>query len=186
MFRLLGWLILKIWGWKLAGDDPGKKHKKLIYVVLPHTSNWDFLLGISTKWYLRMKIKWLGKDALFRRLYGWFFRALDGIPVVRNKNLKLVDNIVETFNQEEELRIVIPAEGTRGPVDRIKTGFFYISQKANVPICFMKIRADIKTLEFTDIIEMTGDLDKDMAIVHNYFKDGVGIIPENGYLWNKD
>ena len=183
MFRLLGKLILKLWGWKIEGDDPGNRYKKLIYVVMPHTSNWDFLLGISTKWLLRMNIKWLGKNTLFRWPYGWLFRALDGIPVVRNKNLKLVDNIVETFNQQEELRIVIPVEGTRGPVNKIKTGFFYIAKNADVPISFMKIRADKKTLEFSDVIEMTGDLEKDMAIVDNYFRDGVGIIPENGYNW---
>lgn len=183
MFQLLGRLILKLWGWKIVGEDPGKKHKKLIYVVIPHTSNWDFILGIATKWSLPLNIKWLGKDALFRWPYAWFFRALDGIPVVRNKNLKLVDNIVETFHQQDEMRIVIPAEGTRGPVDRIKTGFFHIAKNANVPISFMKIRADIKTLFLSDVIEMTGDLDKDLAILNDHFRGGVGIIPENGYLW---
>jgi len=183
MFRLLGRLILKLWGWKIEGDDPGKRHKKLIYVVIPHTSNWDFILGIATKWALPLEIKWLGKDALFRWPYGWFFRALDGLPVVRNKNQKLVDNIVDTFNQRETMRIVIPAEGTRGPVDRIKTGFFHIAKNANVPISFMRIRADIKTLELSDVIPMTGELEKDLATLNDHFRSGVGIIKENGYLW---
>lgn len=183
MFRLLGRLILKIWGWKVSGVDPGIEHKKLIYVVIPHTSNWDFILGISSMWALPLRIKWLGKDTLFKWPYGWLFRALNGIPVVRNKNLKLVDNIVETFNQREEMRIVIPAEGTRGPVDKIKTGFFHIANKANVPIAFMKINAYTKTLHISDVIPMTGDFDKDMEILDDHFKDGVGIIPENGYLW---
>lgn len=186
MMRLLGKLILKVWGWKIEGIDPGIKHKKLIYVVMPHTSNWDFILGISTKWSLPLKIKWLGKHSLFKWPYAWFFRALDGLPVIRNKNLKMVDKIIETFNQKEELRIVIPAEGTRGPVDKIKTGFFHIAKNANVPISFLKIRADIKTLFVSDVFEMTGDLEQDMVIIHEYFKDAVGIIPENGYMWNQN
>ena len=186
MLRLLGRLILWIWGWKVTGKDPGPDHKKLIYVVMPHTSNWDFILGISIKWMLPLRIKWLGKDALFRWPYGWFFRALDGIPVVRNKNLKLVDNIVATFKQQDEMRIVIPAEGTRSPVDRIKTGFFYIAKHANVPISFIKIMSDTKTVEFSDVVPMTGELEKDLATVNEYFKDGLGIIPEKGYLYQKD
>ncbi len=83
------------------------------------------------------------------------------------------------------MRIVIPAEGTRGRVDRIKTGFFHIAKNANVPISFMRLRADIKTLELSDVIPMTGDLDKDMAILDDHFREGVGIIPENGYLWEE-
>lgn len=185
MLRLLGKLILWIGGWKLEGDDPGQRHKKLIYIVMPHTSNWDFFIGLSAKWILPMNIKWLGKDALFRWPYGWFFRAVDGMPVVRNKNLKLVDRIIATFNSVEELRIVIPIEGTRGPVDRIKTGFYHISQNANVPISFLKINADLKTLFFTDVVEMTGDWETDLAVIHDYFKDGKGMIPENGYRWGK-
>jgi len=185
MFRLLGKFILWLMGWKLEGDDPGQHHKKLIYIVMPHTSNWDFFLGISAKWIYPMDIKWLGKDALFRWPYGWLFRALDGMPVVRNKNLKLVDRIIETFNQKDELRIVIPIEGTRGPVDRIKTGFYHISQNAHVPISFLKIKADVKTLFFTDVVEMTGDWETDLAVIHEYFKDGMGMIPENGYGWGK-
>lgn len=185
MFQLLGKLILRIWGWKLVGENPGKQHKKLIYVVIPHTSNWDFLLGISTKWALPLDIKWLGKHTLFHWSYGWFFRALDGMPVVRDRNLKLVDRIVETFNAREELRIVIPAEGTRSYVDKIKTGFFYISKEAQVPISFLKINAREKILYISDVIEMTGDLVKDMTIVDDYFVDGIGIIPKNGYLCNR-
>jgi len=185
MLQLLGGLILKIWGWTLVGEDPGKKHKKLIYVVMPHTSNWDFLLGIATKWALPLDIKWLGKHTLFHWSYGWFFKALDGMPVVRNKNLKLVDRIIETFKSKDELRIVIPAEGTRSYVDKMKTGFFHISQQANVPISFLKINAREKVLYISDVIEMTGDFVRDMAIIDDYFMDGVGFVPENGYLWKE-
>ncbi len=186
MFRLLGKLILWIWGWKVTGATPGIEHKKLIYVVIPHTSNWDFILGISSMWAVPLRIQWLGKDSLFRAPYGWLFRALNGIPVVRNKNQKLVDSIVDTFNHREEMRIVIPAEGTRGSVDKIKTGFFHISKNANVPISFMKVNADTKTLHISDIIKMTGDLEQDMDIVDDHFRDGVGIIPQYGYLWKGD
>ena len=48
---MISWLcrsIFSAWGWKLEGKIPYDLPKKM-YVVIPHTSNWDFPVGILTK-----------------------------------------------------------------------------------------------------------------------------------------
>ena len=44
---LAGWL-LKALGWRQAFLTPPEP--RVLVVVYPHTSNWDFLWGILTRW----------------------------------------------------------------------------------------------------------------------------------------
>src|SRR5690242_6378759 len=37
-----------------------------IAVVYPHTSNWDFPVGLLAKWAVGLHFRWLAKDSLFR------------------------------------------------------------------------------------------------------------------------
>ncbi|WP_408641489.1 1-acyl-sn-glycerol-3-phosphate acyltransferase [Spirosoma telluris] len=62
------------------------------------------------------------------------FRALGGRPVYRDKSHNLVDAMAAIFNENERLHICIAPEGTRSNVAKLKTGFYYIALKANVPL----------------------------------------------------
>ena len=42
--RVSRWLFEDVWGWKVSGDLPNIS--KYLIVVAPHTSNWDFLVGL--------------------------------------------------------------------------------------------------------------------------------------------
>ena len=46
-------------------------------IVGPHTSNWDFIIGIMARSALGTKIHFLGKHQLFIAPWGWIFRAMD-------------------------------------------------------------------------------------------------------------
>ena len=50
----------------------------------PHTTNWDLPHMLAASLVYRYRLSWLGKDALFRWPFGWFFRMLGGIPVDRS------------------------------------------------------------------------------------------------------
>ena len=58
MRRRIGTWLLRLVGWRIAGQLPLRG----TYVVIgaPHTSNWDFYLGLSAAAAFGVKISWLG------------------------------------------------------------------------------------------------------------------------------
>src|SRR3954468_21685883 len=79
--RALGRLALRMLRWRIDGvfpDDP-----KLVLIVAPHTSNWDFIVGLAAKLALSLDVSWLGKHTLFHPPWGWLFRFWGGLPVDR-------------------------------------------------------------------------------------------------------
>ena len=61
--RIISRGILKVIRWRVSGSLP-EDQKKYVLIVAPHTSNWDFILGISALFALNVNIKWLGKNSL--------------------------------------------------------------------------------------------------------------------------
>jgi 1-acyl-sn-glycerol-3-phosphate acyltransferase len=134
MLRPLYLLFFKIFGWKINGHFP-VDIKKYIIAVAPHTSNWDFVVGIAARSILGIqKAKFLGKSQLFKAPYGWFFRMLGGWPVDRTQSHDVTDEVAEIFKAHEKFILAVAPEGTRKKVTKLKTGFYYIALKANVPI----------------------------------------------------
>ncbi len=134
MLRPLYLLIFKLTGWKTEGEFPHHL-KKYIIAVAPHTSNWDFVFGIMTRSIMKIQTaKFLGKDNLFKPPFGWFFRAVGGYPVNRFKNSDMVQQVVDIFNDHEKFILGLAPEGTRKKIEKLRTGFYYIAKKANVPI----------------------------------------------------
>jgi len=134
MFRHLYILIFKILGWKIEGEFPHEL-KKYIVAVAPHTSNWDFPLGVMARSILRMKnTHFLGKHTLFKPPFGWFFRWLGGYPVDRSTSHDVVQQVVDIFNQHENFIIALAPEGTRKKVEKLRSGFYHIAKGAHIPI----------------------------------------------------
>ena len=95
------WLFEDVWGWKVVGPVPAIP--KYLIVVAPHTSNWDFLVGVLFRNYMDgFDPKYLAKKELFVWPLGYFFRALGGFPVERSKNTNFVDSLVNVYNTEEK------------------------------------------------------------------------------------
>ena len=93
MISLLNkFIFLNILKWKITGDVP--TDKKLIFAVGPHTSAYDFFVGLFFRSHLKMEnqIKFIGKAELFQiPIFGLFLRSIGGIPVIRNKSNNSVD-----------------------------------------------------------------------------------------------
>lgn len=164
LYKFIWWLV----GWKIVGDVP-KDEKKYIIIAAPHASNWDFLIGISMKSIKGFDSKFLGKKALFRPPFGWFFRMMGGYPVDRSKKSKVVDQVVEIFNSHEDFIIAIAPEGTRGNVNDWKTGFYHIAKGAQVPIVRMVIDRRKKQVEIFSPFYTTGDFLTDMINIKEVY-----------------
>jgi 1-acyl-sn-glycerol-3-phosphate acyltransferase len=172
--------ILRIFGWKIINHIPNDL-KKYIIAVVPHTSNWDFVLGMLVRSALNLKTGFIGKKSLFVFPHGFFFYWLGGQPVDRSKSQNYVDQVAEIFNKNEAFSMALAPEGTRKKVDKLKTGFYFIAKKANIPIILCKFDAVLKIVELSTPFFPSDDIEKDFNIIENYFKGIKGFKPENSF-----
>ena len=163
LMHWLARLALRLTGWRIIGGAPVTP--KYVLIGAPHTSNWDFPIGLLVCFAMRLEAYWMGKHTLFPPLLGGFMRWLGGIPVNRARAGNLVAATIATFKQHERLAIAIPPEGTRSQVARWKTGFYHIAVGAEVPIALGFIDFGRKTAGFKGQFDPTGDIDTDLPAI---------------------
>lgn len=168
MFRGLLGTLYKLAGWKTVGDIP-RHLPKAIWVVAPHASWKDFLLGIGVRAYIKIDIMYLGKAELFKPPFGWIFYALNGQPVNRSERTHLVDTVADLFHSKERLHIALAPEGTRKNVSELKTGFYYIALKANIPLVLVGFDYPRKVVEFSKPFYLSGDFEQDKVVIAQFF-----------------
>lgn len=167
MKYLSNW-ILKFFGWKFIGDFIPLK--KVVIIVVPHTTNWDFVLGVMVRSALNIKINYIGKESLFRAPWGFIFRKLGGYPIKRDKKYNQVDQIVSLINKEDEFRLALAPEGTRSDVDKWKTGFYWIAKGANIPIIMVAFDMKNREVRFSQPFYPTENKDLDFEFMHKYYE----------------
>ena len=177
LIRSLGLFAYRLAGWKVEGASPVTK--KFVVIAAPHTSNWDlpFMLGVAL--YFRVRLQWMGKDDLFKPPFGWFMKALGGIPIDRSKANDVVSQMVEIYNQADQLAVAIPPEGTRAKVRYWKSGFYNIAHGARVPIALGFLDYPRKTGGIGMTLHTTGDYDADLAIIKKFYAGVTGKFPDS-------
>jgi 1-acyl-sn-glycerol-3-phosphate acyltransferase len=165
--RALGRWALALAGWHVDGDIPDLP--KLVIIAAPHTSNWDFVVGIAAKLALGLGVHWLGKDALFRAPLGPIMRALGGRPVDRSASHNVVNGIVGEFQRRERLVLALAPEGTRKRVTRWRTGFYHIAHGAGVPIVPVALNWPARAIQVGRPFITTGDLESDLRELQGRF-----------------
>lgn len=166
-------------GWKVDKHTP-EGVDKCVVVVGPHTSNWDFFIGRLAFMHYKVPVKILIKKEAFKFPFGWFLKRLGGIPVDRKKNNNLTDAAVEHFNKNDRIFMLFTPEGTRSYNSKWKKGFYYIAQKADVPIYIGYIDYKNKIGGFHSMFKPTGDVDADIQHIKDVLKNYSGKFPEKG------
>ena len=169
----------RMWGWKIEGTFP-KDTPKFIAIGAPHTSNWDFILGLCARIIQGADIKFIAKKSLFKFPYGWFFRMVGGYPVDRKKKGNFVEAIVSIFNSKDHFAIAITPEGTRKKVTQFKSGFYHIALGANIPIVITIFDYGNKIFKIIPPFMPSGNYEKDLEFILPYFRGIKGFFPENG------
>ena len=178
--QIYKWIFFKLMGWKIVGNiDHGVK--KCVLMVLPHTSAHDFYLGIFTRGITELEMNFVGKKELFRFPFGAYFRYMGGEPLDRSGGLNKVDSIAAIFQRKEVFRLAVAPEGTRKKVGELKTGFYYIALKANVPIIPVAFDFGKKEVNLGSPIYPSGDIENDLAILKQHFIGVKAKNPEKGY-----
>lgn len=168
--------VLRLFGWEVVDRRPPEP--RYVVVVAPHTSNWDFPVGILARSAMGMDGRWVGKKSLFRFPLGPIMRALGGVPVDRSVSQNFVGQVAERMRSEEAFVLVITPEGTRSRVERWKTGFYYIALEADVPIALAFLDFERKRVGVGGWIRPTGDLESDMDRIREFYADKTGKRPE--------
>ena len=128
----VAWPILGALGWRVVLAQPVPV--KCVIVFYPHTSNWDFPIGLLAKWVVGIDFRWVGKDTLFATPLAGLFRRWGGIPVNRRVSTGFVGQMRAALEAHDDFRLVITPEGTRSRVPHWKSGFWHLAREARVPI----------------------------------------------------
>jgi 1-acyl-sn-glycerol-3-phosphate acyltransferase len=168
--------ILGLLGWRVVRNLPPTK--KFVMVGAWHTSNWDFPLAILAMGGMGIKLNFIGKQSLVSGPLGWVMKRLGVIGVDRATTKNFTQKIAELYETMDVLRIVVPAEGTRGKAEYWRTGFYYIALEAKVPIAFAVLDATTKTIGIDGYFVPTGNRAEDLQRVIDFYKDKRGLKPE--------
>lgn len=173
--------LLKALGWELQFD--GLPTLQGVFVVYPHTSNWDFVFAVMAKWALGVQLNFWGKDTLFRvPLLGRWLRWLGGIPAVRDVPGGLVGQAVaelqEARRQQRYCWLGLAPEGTRKRTAGWRSGFYQTALQAGVPLCLVRLDFGRRELVATHFYALSGDEAADMAYIAASFVGVQGRRPE--------
>ncbi len=167
--------LLNLFGWEFVGQLP--EPRKVVVVAAPHTSNWDFMYLLLVSNILGVRIRWMGKEELFKGPMSFISRALGGIPVKRSRSTNMVQQMAQAFAQRDELVLVIPPAGTRRHTDYWRSGFYYIAKESGAPIVLGFVDYGRKRVGFGPSFHPTGDISADMDFIRAFYADIQGKHP---------
>lgn len=169
--------ILKLWGWEIIGSVP--EEPKMVVCFAPHTSNWDFVLGKLAASAIGFKMSFLIKEEWVKTWgIGWWLKRQGAVPVCRSKNTSMTDRLAEEFKKADKLNLVISPEGTRKRTPDWRKGFYYIAQKAGVPILPLVMDYGKKEFIIKDLFVPTGNEEEDYIRFKRIFLGSQGKHPQ--------
>ncbi len=177
MGNFWSWLLYRQMGWKLNVTE--QLPRKGILCLAPHTSNWDFVIGQLYARAEGLKTNFLMKKEWFFWPLGSLFKRMGGIPVWRSKHTSMTDNLAQTARESKNFLLCITPEGTRKQNAEWKMGFYYIAQKAEIPILLFGVDYQKKLIQCTRTIIPDGNMEDQIREIKLYYKDFIGKKPQN-------
>ena len=160
--------LLRLGGWRLCFDGlPGKQG---VLIVYPHTSNWDFPLGLLVKWAVGIQITFWGKDSLFRvPVFGAWLRWLGGVPVDRQASNGIVGQMAHELAQarlqDRFLWLALTPEGTRRHAGGWRSGFYHVALQAQVPVGLVFLDYGQREAGVQRFIMLGGNMRADLKVI---------------------
>ncbi|WP_426194889.1 1-acyl-sn-glycerol-3-phosphate acyltransferase [Massilia sp. DWR3-1-1] len=168
--------LLQLAGWNIRFKPLPGPHG--VMVVYPHTSNWDFIVGLLCKWAVGLPFRFLGKDALFKGPLGVVMRYWGGMAVERSTSSGATERLAATMRAEPWCWVAITPEATRGYKPHWRTGFYHLARTARIPLLLVYIDYPNKELGLVDTLVLSGDQAADMAAIAAVYAGHHGRYPE--------
>lgn len=160
--------ILKLFHYKLDIENIPKE-KKYVLVFAPHTSWTDFAIGKIALTAMGIKTTFLIKKELFIFPFGAFLKYIGGYPVDRKHAKHLTDTIAAYIKEKDEIAFLVAPEGTRKRVETWKRGFYYIAQKADVPIALGYLDYRDRKGGIGPVFYSTGNYETDLQEIQKFY-----------------
>jgi 1-acyl-sn-glycerol-3-phosphate acyltransferase len=172
--------VLRCAGWR--AEFEGFPALQGVLLVYPHTSNWDFVVGVLLKWSLGVPLQFWGKDSLFRiPVFGAWLRWLGGVPIDRTAANGAVAQMVSLIRQKKErgeyFWLALSPEGTRKYTPGWRSGFYRVALGADVPVGLAALDYSRKRLILRTFVRLTGQEPQDMARIAAAFSGCGGFEP---------
>jgi len=168
--------LLALFGWRVLSIPPPMQ--KGVVIIYPHTSNWDFILGILTRSVLGLRMHWVGKHTLFKWPFESIMRALGGVPVDRSQTRGLVEQLKKEFDRYQQFFLTITPEGTRSYSKYWKSGFYHIALGLKLPLGLATFNYEKREVHLTEWLMLTGDVERDLDTIRNVYRNCRGRHPE--------
>jgi len=168
LWRAVGRAYLRLAGWRIEGTFPADP--KYVVIVAPHTSNWDFPLGVAVVFAVELRVSWLAKHSIFKPPFKQFLRWLGGIPVNRRASHGVVGECVRTFATAPALMLALAPEGTRKGGGQWKSGFYRIASQAGVPILPVGFDYREHVVRLMPLFQPGGNLERDLPLLQAMFR----------------
>jgi 1-acyl-sn-glycerol-3-phosphate acyltransferase len=167
----LAWFVLRVLGWRVEGGLPDCPS---CVVITTHSSNWDYVISLCmgtvlSQGLFTIKLMWLGKKEAFRGPLGTWYRWTGGLPIDRERQEGVVEQVVQAFQAYDNLYLAIAPEGTRRKTSYWRSGFYAIAQQASVPIACMFMDYRRKATGFGLVLTPSGDADADLALIRDFY-----------------
>jgi len=151
-----------------------------IVLITSHTSFYDGIISLLLLYgylYRKYQVNILVKREFVKYFKFFNNRYLNTISVDRNKKYNIVDNICEQMKDKDNYIIALAPEGTRSYTTKVRTGFWFISEKLNTPFSFVGIDFKYKFITFTDPRSVK-DLDEDIEWFKNQCNCYIPLYPD--------
>lgn len=167
--------LLDCFRWRIVLAQPVPP--KCVAVFYPHTSNWDFVIGILAKWTVGLDVRWVAKDSLFVGPFGRLLRSWGGIPVNRRERTGFTERLARECERHHEFRVVIAPEGTRGRAEHWKSGFYHLALRAGLPVALAYADYPRREVGIGAYLDLTGDAAIDMQRMLAFYAGKAGRRP---------
>ncbi|MDR1526900.1 MAG: 1-acyl-sn-glycerol-3-phosphate acyltransferase [Dysgonamonadaceae bacterium] len=175
MVRKLYSVLFRLTGWK--SSIQAEILPKCVICVAPHTSNWDFILGLLFYKSIGGNPHILMKKSWFVFPLNYILKAMGAVPVDRNRRTSLTDQMRDEFACRTHFQLAIAPEGTRKKNPQWKSGFYYIAWEAHVPIMLAYLDYTKKIVGVIENFIPNGNVLDDIENIKQKYKYIVGKKP---------
>ncbi len=156
-------------------------------MVMSHTSIYDFVIG-SLLYHAYFKkthnIYFLMKDSFAihaNKVCARYFPYTTVIPVdnLSQTPQNIVQNVVRELRNADHYILAIAPEGTRRPVENIKSGFYHIARQLEIPIVYCGIDFSRKIIQLEPARRPAATLEEEKEWFKEMCRKYVPLYPEN-------
>ncbi|AOW19563.1 lysophospholipid acyltransferase family protein [Urechidicola croceus] len=177
--RIIGSLILKIFGWTDYFPEDYKV-QKCVLITAPHTSFLDYIFTFASFWKRKVNVKFV----YIHEETNWFVRTFyKSIGGINTRESALIINSANLINNSQKIILIVPSENTVKKINKWKTGFYDVATLTKVPLALSYLDYSDKIAGVGGLFNVSGDYKKDIKKIQKFYDS---FTPKNPDYYNKN